>query len=127
MNRDSDSVDITILEASIEQIENWLQKNRRPMRVYNWNPKHGENGIGAYKEHKNDPVAILYCSIAHATELLHKAKGEDNEIGPLYVWDDDYNRYMEFKRESKFSTTFHSYHLEDGDRKIPAIRKLLSK
>lgn len=127
MDRDSDSVDITILEASIEQIENWLQKNRRPMRVYNWNPKHGENGIGAYKEHKNDPVAILYCSIAHATELLHKAKGEDNEIGPLYVWDEDYNRYMEFKRESKLSTTFHSYHLEDGDRKIPAIRKLLSK
>ncbi len=127
MNRDFDSVDIPILEASIEQIENWLQKNRRPLRVYNWNPKHGENGIGAFKEHKNDPVAILYCSIEHATELLHKALGEYNDIGPLYVWDEEFKRYMEFKRESKSSTTFHSYHLEEGDRKIPAIQKLLSR
>lgn len=127
MDRDSDSVDITILEASIEQIENWLQKNRRPMRVYNWNPKHGENGRDAHKANKTDSVAILYCSKEHAEELLHKALGEYNDIGPLYVWDEEFNRYMEFKRESKSSTTFHSYHLEDGDRKIPAIRKLLSK
>ena len=84
------------------------------------------DAIGAYKEHKNDPVAILYCSIEHAEALLHKAIGE-NDVGPLYAWDEEFDRYMEFKRESKSSTTFHSYHLEDGDRKIPAIRKLLGK
>lgn len=127
MHRNMEQVDIPVLEATIENIESWLQVNRRPTRVYNWNRKHGVNGIGAYKEHKNDPVAILYCSISHATELLHKAMGEDNEIGPLYAWDEEYNRYMEFKRESKSSTTFHSYHLEDGDRKISSIRKLLGK
>lgn len=127
MNRNFESIDITILEDSIELIENWLQENRRPIRIYNWNRKHGENGIGAFKEHKNDPVAILYCSIEHATKLLHKAIGEYNDIGPLYVWDEAFNRYMEFKRESKSSTTFHSYHLEQGDRKIPTIQKLLSR
>lgn len=126
MHRNLYQIDIPVLEATIEKIENWLQVNRRPTRVYNWNPKHGENGIGAYKEHKNDPVAILYCSIEHAEALLHKAIGE-NDIGPLYAWDEEFDRYMEFKQESKSSTTFHSYHLEEGDRKIPAIRKLLGK
>ena len=127
MNRDFDSVDIPILEASIEQIENWLQKNRRPLRVYNWNPKHGENGKDAHKANKTDTVAILYCSREHATELLHKALGDNNDIGPLYVWDEEFKHYMEFKRESKSSITFHSYHLEEDDRKIPAIKKLLSR
>lgn len=127
MNRDLASIDIPILEASIEQIESWVQFNRRPTRVYNWNPKHGENGIGAFKEHKNDPVAVLYCSIEHATELLHKAMGENNDIGPLYAWDEENNRYMEFKRESKYSIVFHSYHLENDDRKIPGIKKLLGR
>jgi len=127
MNRDIDSVEVAILEASIEQVENWLQKNRRPLRVYNWNPKHGENGKDAHKANKTDTVSILYCSREHAEELLHKALGEYNDIGPLYVWDEEFKRYMEFKRESKSSNTFHSYHLEQGDRKIPAIQKLLSR
>lgn len=127
MHRNLHQVDIPILEATIEKIESWLQVNRRPTRVYNWNPKHGENGIGAHMEHKNDPVAILYCSIEHAKKLLHKALGEDNEIGPLYAWDEDFKRYMEFKRESKHSIVFHSYHLENDDWKIPRIKKLLGR
>lgn len=127
MHRNMEQIDIPVLEATIENIESWLQVNRRPTRVYNWNPKHGENGRDAHKANKTDSVATLYCSKEHAEELLHKAIGEYNDIGPLYVWDEEFNRYMEFKRESKSSTTFHSYHLEDGDRKIPAIRKLLSK
>ncbi len=127
MHRNMEQIDIPVLEATIENIESWLQVNRRPTRMYNWNPKHGENGRDAHKANKTDSVATLYCSKEHAEELLHKAIGEYNDIGPLYVWDEEFNRYMEFKRESKSSTTFHSYHLEDGDRKIPAIRKLLSK
>lgn len=127
MHRNQHQIDIPVLDARIEKIESWLQDNRRPPRIYNWNRKHGENGVGAFKEHKNNPVAILYCSIQHATELLQKAIGEDNNCGPLYVWDEEFKRYMEFKRESKSSTTFHSYHLEEGDRRIPAIQKLLSR
>ena len=127
MHRNLHQIDIPVLEATLEKIESWLQENRRPPRIYNWNRKHGENGVGAFKEHKNDSVAILYCSKEHATELLHKAIGENNDTGPLYVWDDEYGLYMEFKRESKSSTVFHSYHLEDGDRKIPTIQKLLSR
>lgn len=127
MNRDLHSIDIPVLEATIDRIESWLQVNRRPLRVYHWNRKHGENGIGAFKGHKNDSVAILYCSIDHATKLLHKALGEDNEFGPLYAWDEEFKRYMEFKRESKHSNAFHSYHLEEGDRKIPRIKKLLRR
>ena len=127
MHRNLHQIDIPVLEATIEKIESWLQENRRPPRIYNWNPKHGENGKDAHKANKTDTVAILYCSREHATELLHKALGEYNDIGPLYVWDEEFKRYMEFKRESKSSTTFHSYHLEEGDRKIPTIQKLLSR
>ena len=127
MHRNLHQIDIPVLEATLEKIESWLQENRRPPRIYNWNPKHGENGKGAHKANKTDTVAILYCSKEHAAELLHKAIGENNNIGPLYVWDDEYGLYMEFKRESKSSTTFHSYHLEEGDRKIPAIQKLLRR
>ncbi|MCM1451801.1 MAG: hypothetical protein NC102_06055 [Clostridium sp.] len=127
MNRGAYSIDILILEAAIEDIEIWLQNNRRPAREYNWNKKHGESGKGAFKEHKNDSVAKLYCTIEHATKLLHRALGEDNEVGPLYAWDEECNRYMEFKRESKHSNKFHSYHLEEGDRKILKIKKILDR
>lgn len=127
MTRNGESVDVAVVDGSIEAIEKWLQSNRRPVRVYNWNPKHGENGTGAHKEHKNDTVAILYCSREHASGLLQTALGEDAETGPLYAWDEDFNRYMEFKRESKNTMVFHSFHLEDYDRKISAIKKLLGR
>lgn len=127
VTRDGQPVELTIINGAIDEIESWLQTHRRPLRRYNWNPKHGVNGHGAHDEHKNNDVAVLYCSIEHATMLLHEAIGEDADNGPLYVWDDDFNRFMEFKRESKNCMTFHSYHLENDDRKIPQIAKLLKK
>lgn len=127
MSRDGHTMNIPVLNDSVEDIEQWLQHNRRPMRVYHLSSKHGENGKGAHKEHKRDDVAVLYCSKEHAEALLHTALGENNDIGSLYAWDEDCHRYMEFKRESKDSMVFHSYHLEDNDRKIPGIKKILGR
>lgn len=127
MSRDEHPVIIPVINDSIEDIEQWLQHNRRPMRIYHLSPKHGENGRGAHNKNKTDDVAVLYCSREHAEALLHTAMGEDNDTGPLYAWDEDFHRYMEFKRESKDSMVFHSYHLEDDDRKILGIKKLLDR
>lgn len=127
MTRASEHVDITVLVGNIESIESWLQNNRRPSRIYNWNPKHGEYGKGAHKSHNDDAVALLYCSREHAAELLKQAIGADPDIGPLYSWDEEIQKYMEFKRDSDYSLSFHSYHLEENDRKISIIKKLLGR
>ncbi len=127
MTRDNKRVSIDVIDGYIESIESWLSTNRRPLRIYNWNSKHGEYGKGAHKSHNNDTVSILYCSKEHAAELLAQAIGSDADSGPLYAWDEENHRYMEFKRDSDYSVSFHSYHLENDDRKIPSIKKLLGR
>lgn len=127
MTRNGENVDIHVLKNTTEDFENWLRENRRPVRVYNWNKKHGENGRGAHKCHKGSPVAVLKCSKEHAAELLKLAIGEDANNGPLYAWDDEFNSYMEFKRESPNSYCFHSYHLENDDPKISKIKRILEQ
>ena len=127
MTRNGENVDISVLKNTTEDVERWLQENRRPEREYHWNEKHGENGKGAHKSHKGSPVAILKCSKEHAAEVLKLAIGEDANNGPLYAWDNDFNSYMEFKRESPNSVCFHSYHLENDDPKIFKIKRILEQ
>lgn len=114
-SRNGLGTDTHVLQPSVNALFGWLADHRVPTRIYNWNPKHGESGKGAHPGNKGEKVSVLHCSREHAAELLKRAVGEAAGSGPLYFFDSERNMYMEFKRESKESNTFHSYHLDPED------------
>lgn len=110
---------------SIKEAFEWLSLHHFPQRVYNWNPKHGENGQGAHPEHDGEKVSVLLCSREHAGQIMQKAIGIPF-YDRLYCYDIEYSKYMEYKAECKHehlpvnavSRKYHSYHLE-SDNDIP--------
>lgn len=124
--------EINSFPADISEVFGWLINHHKPARVYNWNPKHGENGCGAHKKHAGEDVSILLCSKEHAAELLPKAIGLD-KWDSLYVYDKECRKFMEYKAECKYEhvdstateRAYHSYHINSVDI-IPnrVIRKM---
>lgn len=114
------SIPLSIIEAF-----NWISHHRSLERCYNWNPKHGENGVGAHSDHNGNNISVLYCSREHAAELMQKAIGVPN-YDTLYCYDAENSMYMEYRAECKFehlppNTTirqYHSFHLTN-DTSIP--------
>lgn len=102
------------------------------MRKYSWNPKHGENGYGAYKTSAGEYVSVLMCSKDHAAELLQTAIGL-RSWDVLYNFDPVHKKYMEYKAECKFEhlqgeveeRKYHSYHLNSGELIPKRIEKKL--
>lgn len=79
----------------------------RMKRVYNWNQKHGENGVGVIGN--RNFVSPLEGTREEAEALLDIAvgyKGTDE----LYCFDSPRNKFMIFKRECTPNNTYHSYH-----------------
>lgn len=116
----NESVDINVSRLDFKDIARWFETNRRPQRVFNWNPKHGEFGKGAHPSNGKDKVSVLMGSRGEAGRLLHKAFGL--QPGTLYFFDEKYDRYIEFKREGE--NIYHAFHIapEDEDR-IPDLIK----
>ena len=132
------TIPVGSLPMSISHVFEWLSNHNKPLRVYEWNEKHGENGIGAHKGNKGDEVSLLLCSISHAEELLPKAIGEPM-YDTLYCFDTDHDKYMEFQAGCKYAhlqpdaieRPYHSYHINDNSRvpkrvvyKIQTLQKL---
>jgi len=121
----------TLLEKSslaIKELARWFEQNRKPKRIFNLNPKHGENGKGAYSSNKGDKVSLLLCSREKAAMLLNKAIGENLECRVLFFKDVDKDRYIEFRSER--ANIYHAFHLEteEAERRIPMqIRKKIDK
>lgn len=112
VERQGKDVEIDTMELELKNITSWFENNRRPSRVFNWNPKHGEYGKGEYPG-----ASKLMGSREEAAELLHKAVGTDLRV--LFFFDEKYNQYIEFKRESE--NTYHAFHLDKEDEKrVPA-------
>ena len=80
ITRNGEHIIMDVVEGNIDYIKNWLKSNRRPQRIYNWNPKHGEFGKGAHPDNDGYPVAVLYCSREHAADLLNEAIGENETV-----------------------------------------------
>lgn len=124
---------LELLKMFIPTVFDWISMHHKPMRSYEWNEKHGENGKGAHPEHKSEKVSVLLCSRAHAEELLAKAIGEPM-YDFLYCYDADYGKYMEYPAGCKFKNLsadakerkYHSYHIED-DGQVPnrVLRKII--
>lgn len=110
---------------SIKEAFEWMSLHRFPRRVYNWNPKHGENGKGPHPEHDGEKVSVLLCSREHAGQIMQKAIGIPF-YDCLYCYDTEFSKYMEYKAECKHehlpvdavTRNYHSYHL-DSDNDIP--------
>lgn len=98
----------------------WISSRHFPQRLYNWNPKHGENGKGAHLSNKGDDVAVLLCSREHAAEIMQKAIGVPM-YDTLYCYDIECEKFMEFKADCKYEHLpsgatkryYHSYHLRN--------------
>lgn len=122
------AIDINGREVSVDHVElnvgavsNWFANdNRRPDRVYVWNSKHGEYGVGAHKDHAGEKVSVLLGSRFEAADLLKHAIGKHPFDGYLYYFDTKYNHYMEFK--SGTGNTYHSYHLDLSEERSIELR-----
>ncbi len=113
MERNQEQVELDVRKADIKSISGWYEVNRKPQRVFNLNPKHGENGKGAHPDNKGEKVSVLMCSRDEAENMLLKAIGKDLRV--LYFFDKKYNQYIEFKRET--GHTYHGFHLDSEDEK----------
>ena len=107
------SIDKCALE--IKTLAAWFEENRRPIRKFHLNPKHGEYGKGAHPANKGDKVSLLLCSKEEAALLLNKAVGENTESKILFFWDADKEKYIEFKCEG--NQVFHGFHLDEEEAK----------
>lgn len=126
------------LPMLIHAVFDWLSKHHKPLRVYEWNIKHGECGKGAHPDNKGEEVSVLESSREHARELLYKAIGMPR-YDTLYSFDDEFGKYMEYQAGCKFGNLpkgvkerkYHSYHINDEKRvpkrvaeKIKILQKL---
>lgn len=129
---------VVSLPMSISHVFEWLSNHHKPLRVYEWNEKHGENGRGAHPDNKGKIISVLESSREHAEELLLKAIGLPN-YDTLYCYDVIFNKYMEYKAGCKFDRLpentierkYHSFHINDENRvpkrvayKIKTLQKL---
>ncbi len=118
-NGQGEVADVRSMPLSVAGVFGWLSENRRPARVYNWNPKHGENGCGGHPSNKGAAVSLLLCSRGEAASLMKKAVGEEEE-NRLYAFDTQRGGWMEYMAEAKSPNAnsderkYHSYHIDDG-------------
>lgn len=141
LRKDDVSVTVESVPMLIPDVFNWLSKHHKPMRIYEWNEKHGEYGKGAHKDNKGNEVSVLLCSKEHAAELLPIAIGEPM-YDILHCYDPEYDKYMEYKAGCKYANlqpdvkerTYHSYHINDESGlpkrvayKIKLLQYLVSK
>lgn len=125
VTRNQTELDLEVRKADFKAVSEWFQNHRKPQRIFNLNPKHGENGKGAHPKHDNKKVSVLKCNKEDAKNLLHKAIG--NDLRNLFFFDKVYNQYIEFKRESE--NTYHGFHLDVMDEKrVPEdIKAMITK
>lgn len=139
LSKDGEEYEIDSCQLEISEVFDWISRHQKPERTYNWNSKHGENGLGAHKEHARKEVSVLLCSREHANELLPKAIGLQG-WDYLYSFDPDYGKFMEYKAECKYihlhpnasDRKYHSYHLNSAEyipkrimEKINILKSLL--
>lgn len=122
VKRNQKELVLEVSKADFKSVLKWYETNRKPQRIFNLNPKHGENGKGAHPGNKGEKVSILMCSKEEAKNMLLKAIGVDLRV--LYFFDQVHNQYIEFKCESE--NTFHGFHLDAMDEKrVPEEVKLM--
>lgn len=89
-----------------ETIQHLLNERNQP--VFNWNPKHGENGRGMIPN-ENEVVSPLLCNKAEASDLLSLCVNS-KKTDELYGYDRRHDKFIVFKNEYTLTNTYHPYH-----------------
>ena len=120
IKKDCQKIQIEAKAMSIKEVFKWLSDHRHPTRKFELNKKkHGENGKGAQKSNKEDPVSQLPCSEEEAREMMHTAIGLPDFSTIYYCIDPKNGKYMifrqhlrensEIKNEKDDERTYHAY------------------
>ena len=109
--------------SEVKLLESWISKKRIP-RVFNLNPKHGENGTHVIAN-KGEKVEMLRCSRHEATNLLTIAKGDKRLTKELYAFDTNHNKFIVFKDENTPNNSYHGYHVDNENEVPKKIRDIL--
>jgi len=114
-------MDMVVIETVKQKSEliNYILTNRAK-RIYNHNPKHGENGL-AVIPNKNEVVSPLEGSIAEAEDLLVHAVSTSAK-NEFYAYDNIREKFIVFKADT---ATFHGYHPIDQNEVPQAVKKFL--
>ena len=107
----------------VQILEKWFLENRQP-RIFNLNPKHGENGTGA-RPNKGETVSLLRCNRSEAAELLNSAKGDKRLSKELFAYDAIHSRFIIFKDENTAINSYHGYHVDDENEIPLKVRNIL--
>lgn len=108
-------------ECRCDQVHGWFTANRKPARIYTFNPKHGENGKGHLKG-----ASPLLCSREEAAEMLRLAVGESLGL-PLFYYDKEHRKYIQFKNENTLVNSYHAFHVEDNEVRRTLPKRVLKK
>lgn len=124
MTVNNNSVTLLALPIQIKDVANWMEHHRKPERIYDHNPKHGQGGIGKHPSHDGNYVSdMLFDTIEDAAEMMHKAVKCKRH---LYYYDAKYNKYIKFMDGG--NGTYHAYHIQslaEENRILHDVKKLL--
>lgn len=105
----------------IPALYDWFCKNRLPQRIFDYNPKHGdENNLAWMIPGTNRRAAQLEVSKAEAQRLLELAVGSDT-TSALWYYDAQRKKYIYFENQQEKRLAFHGYHLQPGEENYDNI------
>lgn len=119
-NGQVDAISVLPIE-NINTITDWFAENRIPIRLYEWNPKHGENGKGQHTALKQrDFVSVLRSDRNYPKTLVGKAYGQNKYANQdpknnLYIYDPDSGAFLRFVPGGARPNTYHAFHISNED------------
>lgn len=119
-NGQVDAIPILPIE-NINTITDWFAEKRIPKRLYEWNPKHGENGKGQHAALKQRGfVSVLRSDRNYPQALVGKAYGQNEYTNQdpknnLYIYDPENGAFLRFVPGGARPNTYHAFHISNED------------
>lgn len=111
---------------NIRGLHQWFSENRQPQRIFDYNPKHGDDRHPAQLiAGTNRRAAQLRTNREDTERLLKLAVGTDINSA-LWYYDEANSCYIYFENQNEIRLAFHGYHLSEGEENYDNIdfRKL---
>lgn len=106
---------------NIRGLHRWFSENRLPQRVFDYNPKHGDNKHPAQLiAGTNRRAAQLLTNRNDTEQLLKLAIGTDTNSA-LWYYDEANSCYIYFENQNELRLAFHGYHLSEGEENYDNI------
>lgn len=106
---------------TIPSLHQWFSENRKPQRIYDCNPKHGDDSHPARMiAGTGRRAAQLLTNQAETEQLLKLAVGTDT-FSALWYYDEAHEKYIYFENQQERRLAFHGYHLSEGEENYSNI------